>query len=306
MLRRWGVGMLPVSQGRRRGRVRAYLFTSCSTLALLPLALLAATPSVAQTPLPGVVVTAPPPGGTGTQSGPPVEGPGAPTTQPITQPGGPLKLNTVAESASRLVLTPRQTPATVEIVNQEQIKEWGYRTTTEAAQGFSGVTAGDAPGAPANFSMRGFSGTQINTLYNDIKIGPSAMTSRIMDTGNLDRIEILKGPASLLSGEGATGGAVNYVTKSPHTGPIVTETFSSWDSFNGYRYGFGSGGSTMIKGLDFRFDVTRSKLNSFIDDTFTKLLNVSGGLNYQVNNNLKVWGAVEYKEDKDRFYWGTP
>src|SRR5262249_20331828 len=130
--------------------------------------------------------------------------------------------------------------------------------------------------------------------------------SRIMGTGNLDRIEILKGPASLLSGEGATGGAVNYVTKAPHTGPIVAESFSSWDSFNGYQYGFGAGGSTTVKGLDFRFDFNRSKLNSFIDDSFTKLLNVSGGLNYQVNNNLKVWGAVEYKEDKDRFYWGTP
>ncbi len=46
-----------------------------------------------------------------------------------------------------------------------------------------------------------------------------------MDTANLDRVEILKGPASLLSGEGATGGAINYVTKVPHTGPIVNEAF---------------------------------------------------------------------------------
>ena len=62
----------------------------------------------------------------------------------------------------------------------------------------------------------------------------------------------------------------------------------------------------MLRGLDYRFDLTRSSLNSFIDDTYTKLFNVSGGLNYQVTNQLKVWGAVEYKEDKERFYWGTP
>ena len=44
------------------------------------------------------------------------------------------------------------------------------------------------------------------------------MTGRPMDTANLEQVEILKGPASLMSGEGATGGAINYVTKAPHTG----------------------------------------------------------------------------------------
>ena len=224
----------------------------------------------------------------------------------VTPPTTPLNTNTVTEVGSRLGLTPRETPATVEIIDKQVIQEQGYRTTTEAAQGAVGVLAGDAPGAAGNFSMRGFSESQINTLYNGIKIGPSSMTNRIMDTGNLERIEILKGPASLLSGEGATGGAVNYVTKAPHTGAIINELFTSYDSFKGYRAYLGSGGSTDIKGLDYRFDVSRPFINSFIDDTYTKIWNLSGGLNYRVNDQFKIWGAAEYKEDKDRFYWGTP
>jgi len=310
--------MLRMRTGRLRGRGYECVIGSGSSLTLLAFALLVASPCAAQpeppagTELPGITVTSPTPGRPSPRQQP---GPPAQTTQPAPQPSvveapsgpaTPLNLNTIAESASRLGLTPRQTPATVEIVNQETIREQGYRTTTEAAQGFVGVTAGDAPGAPGNFSMRGFSGTQINTLYNGIKIGPSEMTSRIMETGNLDRIEILKGPASLLSGEGATGGAINYVTKAPHTGPIVGDAFVSWDSFNGYRAGIGAGGSTTVKGLDFRFDMVRSSLTSFIDDTYTKISNVSGQLNYRVNENLKVWGAVELKQDQDRFYWGTP
>ena len=235
-----------------------------------------------------------------------------PATAPATEtgPGGgaktPLNTETVAESASILGLTPRQTPATVEIIDQQTLTDRGLHTTTEAAQAAVGVTAGDAPGAPASFSMRGFSGTQINTLYNGIKIGPSEMTGRIMDTGNLEQIEILKGPASLVSGEGATGGAINYVTKRPHTGKIVNDAFTSFDSFNGFRAGFGSGGSTTVKGLDYRFDIVRSSNISFIDDTYAKLLNISGQLDYRVTDNFKIWGAVERKEDKDRFYWGTP
>jgi iron complex outermembrane recepter protein len=218
----------------------------------------------------------------------------------------PLNTNTVAESASRLGLTPRQTPATVEIIDQQTIRDRGIRTTTESAEAMVGVLGADPPGAPATFSMRGFSGDQLNTLYNNIRVGPSNMTGRPMDTSGLDRIEVLKGPASLLSGEGATGGAINYVTKAPHTGAIVNEAFTSVDSFKGYRAGYGSGGSTLISGLDYRFDIGHSNNVGFIDDTYSKLTNVSGQLNYRITDNLKVWGAVEYRQDNDRFYWGTP
>ena len=218
----------------------------------------------------------------------------------------PLNTNVVAESASRLGLTVREIPASVEVIDKQTIQDRGLHTTTEAAEAAVGVTAGDAPGAPASFSMRGFTGTQINTLYNGIKIGPSEMTSRIMDTANLDRVEIVKGPASLLSGEGATGGAINYVNKVPHTGAITNDAFVGFDSFRGYRAGYGSGGSTLIDGLDYRFDVSHTNDNGFIDDTYSRLTNVSGQLNYKVTDSFKIWGAAEYKQDKDRFYWGTP
>jgi hypothetical protein len=95
----------------------------------------------------------------------------------------PLNTNVVTEVGSRLGLTVRQTPATVEVIDKQVIEDRGLRTTTDLAKGAVGVLGGDAPGAPAIFSMRGFAGDQINTLYNDIWIGPSTMTGRPMDTG---------------------------------------------------------------------------------------------------------------------------
>jgi iron complex outermembrane receptor protein len=218
----------------------------------------------------------------------------------------PLNTNAVAESASRLGLTVREIPATVEVIDQQTIREQGYRTVSEVAQGAVGVTSGDNPAEPSAFSMRGFTNSQINTLYNGIKIGPQNMTSRVMDTANLESVEILKGPASLLSGEGAAGGAVNFVTKQPTTGPIRNEAFFSYDSLRSFRSSYGSGGSTSVQGLDYRFDVSRSSLNGFTDDTNTKTLNVSGQLNYRVSDSFKIWGAIEYKQDKGTAYWGTP
>lgn len=218
----------------------------------------------------------------------------------------PLNSNAVAESASRLGLTVRQTPATVEVISAATMREQGYRTVSEVAQGAVGVTAGDNPAEPSAFSMRGFTNSQINTLYNGIKIGPQNMTSRITDTANLEAVEILKGPASLISGEGAAGGAINLVTRQPHTGPIRNEADFSWDSLNSFRAHYGSGGSTNVEGLDYRFDISRSTLNGFADDTNTKTLDVSGQLNYRISDSLKVWGAIEYREDRGKAYWGAP
>lgn len=218
----------------------------------------------------------------------------------------PLNTNGVASSASRLGLAVREIPATVEIIDQNKIRDQGYRTTTDVAQGAVGVTAGDGPGEPGAFSMRGFSNSQVNILYNGIKIGPQNMTSRYMDAANLESVEILKGPSSLMSGEGASGGAINFVTKQPTSGPVQNEAFFSYDSLNSFRSSYGSGGSTNAQGLDYRFDISRSSLNGFIDDTDTKTFNLSGQLNYKVSENLKIWGAIEYKQDYSHAYWGTP
>src|SRR5262249_53971091 len=128
----------------------------------------------------------------------------AATTAPTT----PLNTGAVAGSATRLGLPVLQTPASVEVVSQPTMKEQGYRTTTETAQGAVGVLSGDAAGGPAGFQMRGFSFGQVNVLYNGISTGPQSITSRWMDTAALQQVEFLKGPSALMTGLNAIGGSV--------------------------------------------------------------------------------------------------
>jgi iron complex outermembrane recepter protein len=215
-------------------------------------------------------------------------------------------LNTVTQSATRLGLPIIQTPASVEVVDQRTIQEQGYRTTTETAQGAVGVLAGDSAGAPANFSMRGFAGPQVNVLYNGIWTGPTDITSRWMDTANLAQVEFLKGPSSLMSGLNAIGGAVNYVSRQPTSGLIRNEMDAYLDSFGSFRSHFGSGGSTPVRGLDYRFDVSGARYNSFIDGDFRDITGVATQLNYRVTDAFKTFLAIEYKKDSGHAYWGTP
>ncbi|MBV9562064.1 MAG: TonB-dependent receptor [Bradyrhizobium sp.] len=221
-------------------------------------------------------------------------------------PSTPLNSNAVATSASRLGLSVHETPATVEVVGRQTMREQGYRTTTESAQGAVGVLSGDAAGAPGGFSMRGFSFGEVTVLYNGIWIGPQSITSRVMDTAGLAQVEFLKGPSSIMSGLAAIGGSVNYVSNQPTTGPIRNELDGSIDSLGSYRTHFGSGGSTSVPGLDYRFDVSSSKLSSFIDGDDQRLDDASGQINYRVSDAFKVFGAIEYKRDDGHAYWGTP
>ena len=61
-----------------------------------------------------------------------------------------------------------------------------------------------------------------------------------------------------------------------------------------------------MKGLDYRFDMAGSQLNSFIDGDYRDLTDLAGQLNYHATDNFMVWGAVEYKKDSGHAYWGTP
>jgi iron complex outermembrane receptor protein len=109
-----------------------------------------------------------------------------------------------------------------------------------------------------------------------------------------------------MTGLNAIGGTVNFVSRQPTSGPIHSEFDLSVDSLGTVRSHYGSGGSTSVKGLDYRFDVVGSHLNGFIDDVDRNLTNVSTQLNYRVTDAFKVFGAVEYKKDDGHAYWGTP
>jgi iron complex outermembrane receptor protein len=127
-----------------------------------------------------------------------------------------------------------------------------------------------------------------------------------MDTANLGQVEFLKGPSSLMSGLNAIGGSVNYVSRQPIAGPIRNEADAFLDSFGSFRSHFGSGGSTQVRGLDYRFDISGAKFNSFIDGDFRDVTGLATQFNYRVTDAFKTFVAIEYKKDSGHAYWGTP
>lgn len=107
----------------------------------------------------------------------------------------------------------RDIPQSVTVVTEKLLTDRHIDTVKEALHSTSGITFLAAEGGEEDIRLRGFSLQSTGDVFADGLRDP-AFYDR--DTFNLDRLEVLRGSASMLFGRGSTGGAVNQVNKSPY------------------------------------------------------------------------------------------
>lgn len=121
-----------------------------------------------------------------------------------------------ANTATRTNTPILDTPQSVQVIPQEVLEDQQVNRLDEALRNVSGVTfGGTSLGRRLEFSIRGFEEAPI--LRNGFRqFGADVF----QETANLERIEVLKGPASILYGELEPGGLINLVTKRPTSTPF--------------------------------------------------------------------------------------
>jgi iron complex outermembrane receptor protein len=206
-------------------------------------------------------------------------------------------------SGSRLNIDLIDLPASLDVIDQDLLRQRGARTTLEAIEGAVGTLSGNSPGSPGVHSMRGFSSSDISHLHNGIRITSPGMSTRPLDTFNLERIEVLKGPASVLYGDGALAGAINFVSKKPSKNTVESELYLSHGSFNTRRMGFGSGGTTAVENLFYRVDVSQQNSDGYVDRSGFDYQNYSGTVLYDFGD-LEISLEAVFTEDDIESYFG--
>lgn len=111
----------------------------------------------------------------------------------------------------------RDIPQSVTVVTEKLMDDRNLDTVKEALKNTAGISFLAAEGGEEDIRLRGFPLQSTGDLFID-GIRDPAFYER--DTFNLDRLEILRGSASMLFGRGSTGGAVNQVSKVPR---LITE-----------------------------------------------------------------------------------
>jgi len=220
-----------------------------------------------------------------------------------------LNLNVPSPTGSRLNLTPLETPASIEVIPGQTIKERGQTSVDDAVtQNATGFTSTASPGNGWNsLGTRGFVGnSSVMRLYDGTRLYVASGTVTFpFDTWSAERIEVLRGPASVLYGEGAIGGVINVVPKRP-TDFFTAEGEVAYGTDNTKRFGIGAGGPISDQ-LGYRIDISGLDSDGWLNQEadFSKFA-VSGSVVYKPVKELKFTLSNDYGNQSPMRYLGTP
>ena len=227
-----------------------------------------------------------------------------------TQTPGLLPLDTPVETGSRLGLTPRETPASVTVVDRSTIEARGAQDTQEILRAIPGVSAHNAPGS-MSASYRGFTGNSVTQLYNGITVHYGSAT-RAVDSWIYARVEAVGGASSFLYGSGAVGGSLNYITKTAERydfseGQLRLGQNNLKEISLGLNRRLGSSDGTAGTQHFARIDLNHRNAGSWVEGMHTQSTQLATSLLSDFGGGFTHTLAYELQKDNvDRPYWGTP
>jgi iron complex outermembrane receptor protein len=222
---------------------------------------------------------------------------------------GALGLTTPVETGSRLGLTPLETPASIEVVSGETIRARGDISLADAISRSTGIVQQNDPGngSTASFAARGFNGVgSVMVLYDGMRLFVGAGTVTFpFDPWTVQQVEVLKGPSSVLYGQGAIGGAVNIVPKRAGFGAPSYEFQLGGGSDRTYRAAVGVG-APLGETLAVRADVSRVGSNGYVDRGDSDSWALSGSVAWKAAPNLTFTLSDDYGDQRPMRYFGVP
>ncbi|WP_300380743.1 TonB-dependent siderophore receptor [Henriciella sp.] len=162
------------------------------------------------------------------------------------------RLGPIVVEGSRLGQTATEVGSSVSIISEEDLEKLDFDFALDAIASAPGVTinSNGAFGGSASVRIRGASSDQTLVLIDGVPVNDPTGTGggynfARLDTANIARIEVLKGPQSTLWGTDAIGGVVSITTKQPDPG-LGGSVFADYGSFNTFR-----GGASIENANDF-------------------------------------------------------
>lgn len=216
-----------------------------------------------------------------------------------------IKLNKINSTSSRLGLTAKETPASVETLDIETSNKRGDIYVRDAVTRTTGMTNISAPGNGQAFSSRGFTGnSSVAQAEDGVRLLSTSTLNYPSDTWGYERIEVLRGPASVLFGDGSAGGIINSVRKKPSRDASVEGVISA-GSYGAYRAGVGATGALGDVGA-FRVDASALGGNGYISRGDYDSQKLMTSLLFEPTDNLRIGFSLDHSVDSPMANYGIP
>ncbi|MBD2314169.1 TonB-dependent siderophore receptor [Desertifilum sp. FACHB-1129] len=191
----------------------------------------------------------------------------------------------------------RDVPLSIQVVPQQVLEDRQVRELETALETVGGVSPAGGRGtsvAGPGILIRGF------LTPNSILRGGINITSLSpLSTTDIERVEVLKGPASVLFGQGEPGGVINLVPKRPLRDPLYSFSATA-GNFNTYQGAIDfSGPLNADRSLRYRLNVSYDNYGSFRNFVNGERLLVSPILTWDITPNTSIDFYGQYTRDRE-------
>ena len=215
-------------------------------------------------------------------------------------------------TATRTELTAKEVPQSVEVITKEEIQNIGASNAREALRLAANVEVPEARTMDSNISIRGSRTKDVLVLLNGRRIpgegaldsagGNSYVLGRI-NVNNIERIEIVRGPAGALYGSDAQAGVINIITRKPEKqSATIGVTTSDREMSNYYHFDTGKDGK-----LSATFDAnfTKVRFNQWDGAAMSNFYGpkqfYSFDVDYEMDDNNKLNLYLDYENDDQAY-----
>lgn len=205
-----------------------------------------------------------------------------------------------SKSALKIDAPLRDIPQTVNVVPESVIKDQGAQSMEDVLKNVPGVGLSNGDGQRDQVTIRGFSA--IGDMYID-GIRDDALYFR--DLSNVERVEVIKGPAAVLYGRGSSGGLINSISKKPGLAP-KQEVGMTLDTEGKRRTQFDSGWAAPEGNQAYRVTGAFEDSDTFRDDGYTDRKAIAPSAWFKLSDDLELNLGATYLYDKRLIDFGIP
>jgi iron complex outermembrane recepter protein len=211
---------------------------------------------------------------------------------------------TRATTATRTDTPLRDIPQSIQVIPRAVIEDRGVTELDRVLETAGSVVSSGGRGTSVfgpGFLIRGF---PINgAIFRD---GISAFSLAPLSTNDVEQVEILRGPASVLFGQGEPGGIINLVSKQPLSEPFYS-VGATVGSFSTYRGDADLTGPLNEDGsVRYRLNLSYENFGSFRDLVDGERLLVSPTLTWDIGPNTSINFFGQYARDRETIDEGIP
>jgi catecholate siderophore receptor len=208
---------------------------------------------------------------------------------------------TESRSALKIDAPLRDIPQTVNVVPESVIKDKGAQALEDVLKNVPGVGLSNGDGQRDQVTIRGFSA--IGDMFID---GMRDDALYFRDLSNIERVEVIKGPAAVLYGRGSSGGLINSVSKKPGFDP-KQEVGVTFDSEGKRRTQFDAGwADQQQRDKAFRITGAYEDSDTFRDDGYVDRKAIAPSAYFRLSEDLELNLGATYLYDKRLIDFGIP